>query len=165
MNKTVITIIALITAGLLGLMWWGSTYQATPPDKNQLATKGQFIASETFYDFGTISMASGKVHKIFKITNPTDKDITIESVTTSCMCTSAFIVNGESRLGPFGMPGHGFVPKANEVIKARETRDIDVVYDPAAHGPSGVGAVNRFVYLTDATGATLQFEIKANVTP
>ena len=25
---------------------------------------------------------------------------------TSCMCTEATIVNGDSRKGPFGMPGH-----------------------------------------------------------
>jgi hypothetical protein len=57
------------------------------------------------------------------------------------------------------------VPKANELIKAGSSLDIEVVYDPAAHGPAGVGAVDRFVYLTEPNGGTLELEIKAVVTP
>mgnify|MGYP001618214936 FL=1 len=83
------------------------------------------------------------------------------------MCTTAYIIreNG-SKSRPFGMPGHGgAVPRANEIIKAGESRDIEVVYDPNAHGPAGVGRIDRLVYLEDADGNKLQFEIKANVTP
>ena len=81
------------------------------------------------------------------------------------MCTNAYVVHGDSRQGPFGMPGMGYVPKANLLIKAGETKNIDVVYDPAAHGPAGVGFIDRFVYLGEADGGTLQLEIKAIVTP
>ena len=63
------------------------------------------------------------------------------------------------------MPGMGFAPKANMLVKAGETRNIDVVYDPNAHGPAGVGFIDRFVNLTDTNGGTLQLEIKAVVTP
>ena len=64
------------------------------------------------------------------------------------------------------MPGHsGFVPKANEVVKSGGTLDIEIVYDPNAHGPAGVGSIDRFVYLEDSDGGKLQFEIRANVTP
>ena len=54
---------------------------------------------------------------------------------------------------------------ANEIIKAGESRKIRVVYDPNAHGPAGVGQIDRFIELTDSNGAKLQLEIKANVTP
>jgi len=124
------------------------------------------VAPETFYDFGTISMKNWTVTKEFKVTNPTDKDITINTVLTSCMCTSAFIVEPDgSTKGPFGMSGMGYVPPANELIKAGESRMIKVVYDPNAHGPAGVGQIDRFVTLTDSSGAELRFEIKALVTP
>ena len=63
------------------------------------------------------------------------------------------------------MPGMGFVPPANEVIKAGEIRAIRVVYDPNAHGPAGVGQIDRFVELTDSSGGAIQLEIKALVTP
>ena len=134
--------------------------QSKPGDK-----PGQLQVSETLHDFGTISMANGKVDYTFKITNKTDKDIDIKTLTTSCMCTNAYIENAGVEKGPFGMPGMGYVPPANELVKAGESRDIKVVYDPAAHGPAGVGAIDRFIYLTDDAGGTNQLEIKANVTP
>lgn len=132
---------------------------------NQGGKASELQALEKFYDFGTISMAKGNVEKIFKITNPTDKDIFIKTVTTSCMCTSAYTINNGAEKGPFKMPGMGYVPPANETIKAGGTMDVKVVYDPAAHGPAGVGVIDRFVYLTDSSGGKIQLEIKANVTP
>ncbi|MBU6414743.1 hypothetical protein KGQ34_00665, partial [Patescibacteria group bacterium] len=86
-------------------------------------------------------------------------------VITSCMCTNAYIESVGREKGPFGMEGMGYVPPANEIIKAGESRGIKVVYDPNAHGPAGVGAIDRLIYLTDGTGGTLQLEIKAEVTP
>lgn len=121
---------------------------------------------ESFYDFGTISMRNGDVGKIFKVINETNIDVLIPSLTTSCMCTRAYFIETDgNRSGPFGMPGMGFVPKLNKTIKAGESADIEVVYDPNAHGPAGVGRINRFVYLEDANGNKIEFEIKANVTP
>ncbi len=155
----------LVVLGIIGLFFWGAQNRASPP-KDTASAKSALAAAEVFYDFGTISMAHGTVEKLFEVTNPTNRDITLESLTTSCMCTVAFIVKDGSRRGPFGMPGHGGpVPKANEVIPAGKTLAIDVVYDPAAHGPAGVGQVDRFVYLEDEAGAVLELEIKANVTP
>ena len=39
-------------------------------------------------------------------------------------------------------------------------------FDPLAHGPAGwVKLIDRFITLTDTSGNTLQFEVKAVVTP
>ena len=163
MNKTIIIFILAIA----GLVWWGRSNQASGPSQAGAGTNGNssLIASETFYDFGTISMKNGLVSHIFKVTNSTGRDIEVKTVNTSCMFTKAYIESVSGEKGPFGMPGMGFVPPANELIKAGDSRDIKVVYDPNAHGPAGVGAIDRFVYLTDANGETLGFEIKAVVTP
>lgn len=166
-NKTIITVV-LIVVGLFGLMLWGRAVQKSVSGNTGEVfadVKSALTVSETLYDFGTISMANGNVNKIFKITNLTDKDINLKTVNTSCMCTSAYIENANGEKGPFGMPGMGFVPPADEVIKAGESIDIKVVYNPNAHGPAGVGSIDRFVYLTDVSGGTLQLEIKAVVTP
>ncbi len=165
--KNIIIVITFVAVGLLGLMWWGAqNTTADLPSTHELAGgESALIPSEKLYDFGTISMSKGNVTRRFTITNPTDKDILVRDLTTSCMCTSAYIVEGNSKIGPFGMPGMGFAPKASMLIKAGETRSIDVVYDPNAHGPAGIGFVDRFVNLTDTNGGTLQLEIKAVVTP
>ncbi len=167
--KNIILVISLVAIGLIGLAWWGAqnaTTADTHPGQEQTeGIESALIASEKLYDFGTISMAKGNVTRTFAVTNPTDKDILVRDLTTSCMCTAAYIVEGNSKIGPFGMPGMGFSPKANMLIKAGETRSIDVVYDPNAHGPAGVGSIDRFVYLGEANGGTLELEIKAVVTP
>jgi hypothetical protein len=135
-------------------------------DSHSAVTGGALTAPEKLYDFGTISMKNGDVTKDFTITNSTNNDIFVPTLTTSCMCTKAYIVesNGTTK-GPFGMPAMGYVPPSNETIKAGESRIIRVVYDPNAHGPAGVGQIDRTITLTEKSGASLQLEIKALVTP
>lgn len=167
-------IIILVCVVIIGLFAWGyfskggttASVQGVSEQK-QTDSKALLTVSEKFYDFGTISMKNGNVTKEFTVTNASDKDITVSTVLTSCMCTNAFIVaqDGNTK-GPFGMAGHGgSVPPANETIKAGESRVIRVVFNPNAHGPAGVGPTNRFITLTDTSGNALQLEIKANVIP
>lgn len=166
-SKNVI-IFFLVLLGLFALMWWGRPVatSVTPGLNSETETKNILSAEEKLYDFGTISMADGKVSQTFRVTNSGLADVNLKSVITSCMCTTAYLISPAGEKGPFGMPGHGGpVRPANEIIKAGESRDVRVVYDPAAHGPAGVGPVDRFVYLTDADGGTLELEIKAIVTP
>ncbi|HEY4523350.1 MAG TPA: DUF1573 domain-containing protein [Candidatus Paceibacterota bacterium] len=163
MKKTIIISVGFVL-GLVGLVFWGMNSQTAGVPQNPGAISS-LMALEKLYDFGTISMKNGLVSRVFKVTNSSDKDIYVKKISTSCMCTKAYIggVNGEK--GPFGMESMGYLPPANETIRAGESRDVKVVYDPNAHGPAGVGVIDRFVYLTDASGGTLQLEIKAVVTP
>ena len=171
-SKTLITSVVFVLV-IAGLFAWGAAGRAGTAASVQGAlgaaangARSALVAPETFYDFGTISMKNWNVTKEFTVTNPTNEDITVKTVLTSCMCTTAFIVQADgSAKGPFSMPGMGYVPPANETIKPGESRIIRVVYDPNAHGPAGVGQIDRFVMLTDSSGGTLQFEIKALVTP
>ena len=130
-------------------------------------TANALTASETFYDFGTISMKNGNVSKVFKVRNSTTQDIKVPSLTTSCMCTTAYIIKADgSRSRPYGMPGHGgAVPKANAIVEAGGSLDIEVVYDPNAHGPAGVGLIERAVFLEDESNNVIEFKFKVNVTP
>ncbi|MEK9175760.1 MAG: DUF1573 domain-containing protein [Patescibacteria group bacterium] len=165
--KTIIISVFVVLALLVALAWMG--YKNTSSallSQDSNSAKSQLTASEILHDFGTISMANGKVDTTFKITNPTSKGIVLSSIVTSCMCTNAYIVKNGRERGPFGMSGHGgLVPSADETIKTGESLDIKVVYDPNAHGPAGVGSIDRIVELTDADGGMLHLEIKASVTP
>ena len=117
MKKNIITF-TVILVGLLALMWWGKPAQTltSVPDSNT-GDGNALTATEKLYDFGTISMADGKVSKIFQVTNPTAKDINLESVVTSCMCTEVELKAGDRTAGPFGMQGHGLTRSANLVVK------------------------------------------------
>jgi hypothetical protein len=163
MKTTIITTL-LIVAAIGGLIWWGSKNQA--PQAESIGQENALTVPSKLYDFGTISMKNNEVTKDFIVSNPTNNDIVLPTLVTSCMCTKAYFVlpDGNTK-GPFGMPGMGYVPSLNEKIGAGESRTIRVVYDPNAHGPAGVGSIDRFITLTDSTGRDLKLEIKAVVTP
>ncbi|MEK7601394.1 MAG: DUF1573 domain-containing protein [Patescibacteria group bacterium] len=172
MNKKTLLIGAIVLLGIVGLMVWGKSnasangaQQANHAGAPQGNVQSQLTALETFYDFGTISMKGGKVENRFTITNNTDASVYIESVYTSCMCTTAFLETPTGEKGPFGMQGMGYIPPANESIAPGESREVKVIFDPNAHGPAGVGMIDRFVYLVDDKGGALALEIRAVVTP
>lgn len=172
-TKTII-IVLVVALAIVGLFAWG--YAGGGNTQNPTASvqgvrpavaKSALAVAETFYDFGNISMRDGNVSREFTVSNPTDLDITLDKVFTSCMCTTALIVRPDGSVnGPFGMPGHGSsVLPANEVIKAGESRIVRVVFDPNAHGPAGVGKIDRFVTLAENSGSSVQLGIRATVTP
>lgn len=177
MNKQTIISLVVIIIGVASLVWWSKSVDnkelsvdkltKSHPARIENITANTLTALETFYDFGTISMKNGNVSKVFKVTNTGSEDIKVPSVTTSCMCTTAYIIKEDgSKSRPFGMPGHGgAVPKANEIVKAGGSMDIEVVYDPNAHGPAGVGIIERSVFLEDENDNVIEFKFKVNVTP
>ncbi|MEK7569148.1 MAG: beta-propeller fold lactonase family protein [Patescibacteria group bacterium] len=142
-------------------LWYGDS---------SISGKGNYselVSVEKSFDFGTVSMVKGKVSHSFKIKNMGSTQIKIVKVYTSCMCTEATIVNGISRKGPFGMPGHGGLSSIGETVKAGQEISIEVEVDPAAHGPQGTGPAKKVVYIeTDsAITPTLKLELDINVTP
>lgn len=131
----------------------------------QKATATKLTAAETSFDFGTISMAKGKVTKAFSVKNTTSEPITVSKIYTSCMCTKASLLQGSNRKGPFGMPGHGSVPIISETIAPGAEAVVEAVFDPAAHGPAGVGPIARTVFVETTDGGKLSLDFKANVIP
>lgn len=164
-NKNIIIGLILLVGILAVFSLVGVKNKAVLPVKGQLDLGSVLTVENPVFDFGEIRIDDGDVTTTFTVTNKTDRDIRIDSVATSCMCTTAYIINKEKRRGPFGMPGHGVaVPKANEVIGPGEERIIEVIFDPAAHGLAGLGFANRYVYLVDQDGGAMQLEIRAVVT-
>ena len=157
-----IFIIILILAGLI----WFSSLSRQNKDSDLGSTNGVLSSEESFFDFGTISMAAGKIFHTFKIKNVGPEPLTITKIYTSCMCTEATLIKVGVRKGPFGMLSHGSLPKINQTLEPNEEVQIEVVFDPAAHGPAGLGKTQRVVSLENS-GKNPKFElsISANVTP
>lgn len=135
---------------------------------NNVSSASILSALETKFDFGTISMKDGKVAHKFPVKNSGTESLVIEKVYTSCMCTVANIIDARGKTyGAFGMPGHGGGISVAEIeIGAGETVIVEAVFDPAAHGPSGVGLADRVVYLETNSTQTPKVELNfsANVT-
>ena len=122
-------------------------------------------SQETYFDFGTISMADGEVSHTFNVINNGEEPIVIKKVYTSCMCTTAFIKNGAGKeYGGFSMPGHGGFAKADINVGPGEAIAVKAVFDPAAHGPSGVGLAQRSIYLETNSTQSPKLELTFRAT-
>ncbi|MEK7661981.1 MAG: DUF1573 domain-containing protein [Patescibacteria group bacterium] len=140
-----------------------SVNTASLPVNNMMGTL--IVSGEKNYSFGSISMARGVVKRQFKIKNDSDKAVIIRKMYTSCMCTTATLMKGSEQFGPFSMPGHGFVPTINQIMGSGEEAVVEVVFDPAAHGPAGVGRIERAIILETDSGKPLELLFNATVTP
>ena len=156
--------ITIITIGLTVLIVGGVALSGKKgPSAANLKTS-QLQTDESNYDFGSISMAKGKVSKTFTFQNTTSQAVTAKKLYTSCMCTQATLAVDDKNFGPFGMPAHGFIPGIDASIEPGAEAKIEAVFDPAAHGPAGVGPIAREVILETSDGK-LTFKFKAQVLP
>lgn len=106
-------------------------------------------------DWGQVPINGGVITKEFVFSNPTEKTLLLKKIVTSCMCTTAAVeVNGKSTRF-FGMEmSMDKNPPVNMEIPAGASAKAIVRFDPAAHGPEGVGPFERTVQLvfTDPVG-------------
>jgi len=58
------------------------------------------------------------------------------------------------------MPGHAGPSKTNITVKPGESVVVETIFDPAAHGPSGVGLAERSVYLESNSQKSPKLELK-----
>jgi hypothetical protein len=138
---------------------------AETPAAAATSAAGALRAREARFDFGPISMAAGNVSHRYWFRNESAAPVQIYRVYTSCMCTKATLVKGMRVIGSYGMPGHGALPAVNETLAANEVAYVDVEFDPAAHGPAGLGHTERVVTIESNGGAPLQVGFTANVKP
>lgn len=138
---------------------------AAPVSSATVGAAGSLSAFTTKYNFGSISMAAGKVTHRYAIRNTGTAPVLIRKMYTSCMCTTAALVKAEKKFGPYGMIGHGYTPVIDESMRPGEEAMVDVVFDPAAHGPAGIGPTDRVVTIENNGGRPLELAFTANVTP
>ena len=163
-NKLTIISVAGVVL-VVGLLFWFGKINSSSVPKNPPLGANLLTASEGSFDFGTISMARGNVSRMIKIKNNATEPVLIEKLYTSCMCTNAFLMKEGKKMGPYGMPGHGFIPKINQMMNPGEEAEIEIVFDPAAHGPAGIGKIDRVVYVESDKSALVELNFSVMVTP
>lgn len=167
LNKNIIIGLAFFAA-MAALIWLG---KSGSPSVEQASinqgggTKGALISPEPYFDFGAISMAAGNVSHSFKVKNSSAVPAVVNKIYTSCMCTTAEFIRGGRAIGPFGMPGHGISGWIKETLEPGEEAEIKATFDPAAHGPAGVGKAERAIYIETKEGEAMALEFTVNVTP
>ena len=119
----------------------------------------------TKYDVGTVKMKDGNVVKTYEVKNTSAVSMKLQRIATSCMCTKAKIKIGDKETKEFGMEGMGDKnPPVNLELASGQTATVTAIFDPAAHGPKGVGPFDRtvFLYFSDPEG-TKELKFNGNV--
>ncbi|MBI2577562.1 MAG: DUF1573 domain-containing protein [Candidatus Wildermuthbacteria bacterium] len=167
MKKQILIGLALFAVVLGVVVWIAKPSQSENKDKNAiLGSGGQIIAEELSFDFGSISMEAGKVSHMFIVKNTSDKPALLNKMYTSCMCTTAFFRKGDGeQFGPYGMQGHGGSQRLNQTVSPGEEAYVEVVFDPAAHGPAGVGRIERLVRMEVEGNDPVELQFSVVVTP
>ncbi len=99
-------------------------------------------------DLGNVPINGGVIERDYEIKNTANKPVRLNKIVTSCMCTSAMVTSGDKSTKFFGMEMPGDKNAlVNMDIPAGGTAKVTVKFDPAAHGPSGVGPFERVVSL------------------
>src|SRR3989344_1000982 len=142
----------------------GGSYLVVKSSPSQLSADQSAVATitETSFDWGTIGINNGKVQKTFAIKNNGSSPLKLNNVATPCMCTTAqVVINGQSSPA-FGM--HVKSSWSGEVLPG-QSAELIVIFDPAFHGPSGVGAITRIITVdtNDSKNPQLSFTATANV--
>ena len=160
-NKTII--ISIIAASILILVGGVALVGRAPrPPEIVASLSANAEATEMSYDWGSISLNGGKVEKTFSIRNSGTGPLEIANVKSSCMCTEAQVtINGEKS------PFFGMHASSSWLgsVQPGGTAELLVIFDPAFHGPSGVGQITRVISLetNDPKRKNLEFTLTANV--
>lgn len=172
-KKMLYTLIAFTVIVILLGIYISQENAAQPkPDSNRPvatasapAAVGALASPGPFHDFGKISMAAGNVSHRFTIENTGGSAITVTKLYTSCMCTTATLITLAGKKGPFGMPGHAPIPSITEIMAPEGRARVEIVFDPKAHGPAGVGRIERVITVENNAGKPLTLGFVAMVAP
>lgn len=153
--------IVVVTVLILGIaVFFGTRMGSTP----QVTADSQVSVSvdANKYDWGTIDYDKGIVSKNFGIKNTSNTTLKLYNVKTSCMCTTAQLKTPEVTSKKFGMH-----ESSSDVVEVKpgETAELVVEFDPAFHGPSGVGPITRTITMStnDTKNPTLTFNLTGTV--
>src|SRR3972149_7996708 len=145
MEKKFLLIIALVTAVVLsgGVFLFSNSGGSAARIEKTLGAQIQ-IPHKNF-DFKDIKYNGGNVTHAFPIKNNGSKELVLANLSTSCMCTQVYLKKGDEKSPSFGMKGHSAASDWKGVLMPKEEAEVIVVFDPTAHGPQGIGPVERFV--------------------
>jgi hypothetical protein len=144
----------------------GSAVQVEARDGRALQGDEGLSADRIQHDFGSVGIDEGTVTARFDMKNGTAGATRLTELYTSCMCTSVRLEFADSKVaGPFGMRGHDFSTTLDRTLEPGEKFVALVTFDPAAHGPEGLGPVTRQVLFQTAERGTLMLTLTANVLP
>lgn len=150
---------------LITLVACTSTNDGAESDFSNMENSGKLVAnSQLVHDWGNINIQGGNVAHRFEFTNDSDQSLYLKGGQTSCMCTTAIYHLPDGNKSPvFGM--HNKDGEWSAEIRTGESFEVEAIFDPLAHGPDGVGVIQRSVILltSDPNLPTLELKVGGEV--
>lgn len=114
------------------------------------------------FDWGNIPYSGGNATKTFAIKNVGSDILKLTGIKTSCTCTKAQVIIDGKTSPYFSM--HATSGWVGEVAPGKEAQ-LTVIFDPAFHGPTGVGPMERLISVetNDSSNPNLEFSLKGVV--
>jgi len=107
--------------------------------------RAQIVLEPQKVDLGDVSVRDGKVETSITIKNAGQQDLIVDSLSTSCGCTTVSVVNNGQEGPVFGA---GTLPKSwSTTIRPGETAELRIYYDPNVHKDAR-GPMMREVYIS-----------------
>jgi len=161
MNKV---IIILISVSILAVIAGATLMSGESDDRLDIEANENtsVFIDKTSFDWGTIGLNDGNVEHAFDILNEGSEPLVLSDIATSCMCTTATLILGEDESPVFGMHTKS---DYQLTVPSGETAKLKVVFDPAFHGPSGIGPISRTITINtnDPERPELRFMLTAVV--
>lgn len=99
-------------------------------------------------DIGKVSYGGGIVSKAYEIKNTTESPMKLRKIVTSCMCTKARVQFADKTTKFYAMEMNGDKnPIIDYDFPAGSGAKVEFNFDPAAHGPAGIGPIDRVITL------------------
>ncbi|MDD5415652.1 MAG: DUF1573 domain-containing protein [Candidatus Daviesbacteria bacterium] len=160
-DKKIIIGLIVFTLLLLG----GGIYVlsiSSAPVKITSSQNAKAAVDQKTFDWGNIPINGGNVTKTFTIKNTGTDVLKLIGVKTSCTCTKAQVVIDGKTSPYFSM--HATSSWVGEVAPGKEAQ-LTVIFDPAFHGPTGVGPTERLISVetNDIQNPKLEFSLKGVV--
>lgn len=160
-DKFLLSIVGITILSLIAVVFF-ATRGSSKTAEVKVDEQVEIVISENKYDWGTVDFDGGIVSKSFAIENSGSSPLKLFDVKTSCMCTTAQLKTPEITSKKFQMH-----ESSSDVIEVKpgETAELIVEFDPAFHGPSGVGPITRTISINtnDANNPKLTFDLTGNV--
>ena len=155
----ILTIVSTIIIVVAGSVWLSSS---SAPQISASQNAKAYVISPTSADWGQIPMYKGTVTKEFTLKNTGTDTLKLFNIKTSCHCTKAHMTIDSNDSPDFGMDSYS--SWVGEVAPGKEAK-LSVIFDPAYHGPQGVGPISRFVSVetNDKTNPKLTFTVTGTV--
>ena len=121
-------------------------------------------SAPTSYTLGNVPRLGGLITKEYIVKNTTDKSMKLKKITTSCMCTKAKVIIRNIETPYFSLEHNGDKnAPINIVINPGQEAKVIVQFDPNAHGPQGLGYLDRSIQLMFSNPVAVK-ELTFNVT-